>query len=141
VHEIFNGLLSRNDWEKAIKMPVGHIPGGSANGLASTIAYLNKESFETLPLDKFSTLMAFTLTKSRPTPMDLTSIELNNGKIITSFLNVEWAIIADVDHESERFRFLGGLRFLVGALNRILSKKITKKIIFLIQNYTREHLL
>lgn len=122
MHEIFNGLLSRKDWEEAIKIPVGHIPGGSANGFASTIAYLNNETFENLALDKFSTLMAFTLTKCQPTPMDLTSIELNNGKIISSFLNVEWAIIADVDHESERFRFLGGLRFLVGALNRILSK-------------------
>lgn len=35
--EIFNGLMQRTDWEDAIKIPVGTIPGGSGNGLAHSI--------------------------------------------------------------------------------------------------------
>lgn len=26
-HEVFNGLMEREDWRKAIKTPIGHIPG------------------------------------------------------------------------------------------------------------------
>lgn len=37
--EVFNALMSRDDWEKAIKIPVGIIPGGSGNGLAATIEW------------------------------------------------------------------------------------------------------
>lgn len=37
--EVFNGLMARDDWEKAVKMPVGIIPGGSGNGLAASIEF------------------------------------------------------------------------------------------------------
>lgn len=73
-------------------------------------------------MESFATQTAFNLTKSRVCPLDLVAYELCNKKVIHSFLSLEWAIIADVDLESEKYRFLGGLRFAVGALKRILSK-------------------
>ena len=57
-------------------------------------------------------------------PMDLVAVDTINERIY-SFLSVTWAIIADVDIESERYRGLGGARFTVGALARILSKNFT----------------
>ncbi|KAK7070693.1 Sphingosine kinase 1, partial [Halocaridina rubra] len=39
LYEIYNGLLARNEWEKAIEFPVGVIPGGSGNGLARSLAH------------------------------------------------------------------------------------------------------
>ena len=39
VYEVFNGLMARDDWKKAVKIPVGIIPGGSGNGLAATIEF------------------------------------------------------------------------------------------------------
>jgi sphingosine kinase len=114
--------MSRPDWERAIKIPLGHIPAGSANGMASSVAFSNDELFQNISLEYFSSTMAFNLNKYLPKPLDLVAIQLENGTFLHSFLNVEWAIVADVDLESERYRYLGGLRFLVGALIRILSK-------------------
>ena len=121
VYEIINGLMERADWETAIKTPITQIPGGSANALACNLAYMSEEIFRTLKLDEFSTLMTFSLLKASPTPLDLISIQLANGTVLQSFLTVEWAIIADVDLESEKYRFLGDLRFSIGGLKRILS--------------------
>jgi len=40
---------------------------------------------------------------------------------VYGFLSVTWGLLSDVDIESERFRFLGPLRFTVGAIQRIVS--------------------
>lgn len=39
IFEVVNGLMSREDWSEAIKIPLGIIPGGSGNGLAFSINY------------------------------------------------------------------------------------------------------
>ena len=122
VYEVINGLMERPDWEKAIKTPIAQIPGGSANALACNAAYLAKECYLNISLESFASQTAFNLTKSIPYPLDLVVFQLQNNSFVNSFLSFEWAIIADVDLESEKYRFLGGLRFTVGALKRILSK-------------------
>lgn len=40
--EVINGLLEREDWERALTIPIGIIPCGSGNGLARTIAFMYK---------------------------------------------------------------------------------------------------
>ena len=129
VYEVINGLMDRPDWEKAIKTPIAQIPGGSANALACNAAYLVKECYLNISLENFATQTAFHLTKSIPYPLDLAVFQLENNTFVNSFLNYEWAIIADVDLESEKYRFLGGLRFTIGAIKRILSKSNFFKII------------
>ena len=37
VYEVINGLLSRNDWQEARKMPIGHLPCGSGNAFITSI--------------------------------------------------------------------------------------------------------
>ncbi|CAF0860727.1 unnamed protein product [Brachionus calyciflorus] len=124
IHEVINGLLERPDWKTAIKMPFGHIPGGSANALSCCVGHLTKEVFKNLSLESFAAQSAFNITKAIPTPIDLVAFELCDKKIVHSFLSFEWAIIADVDLESEKYRYLGGLRFTLGALKRIMSLRI-----------------
>lgn len=119
---MLNGLLSRSDWQNAIKIPIGQIAAGSANGLSSSIAFLNNENLIYEKIESFATLMSFIYAKSISVPMDLISIQLENNTFINSFLNVEWAMVADVDYESEQFRFLGGFRFIIGAVRRLISK-------------------
>ena len=123
VFEIINGLMSRSDWQEAIKTPLGQLPAGSANGLACSVAYLSGEEYRNISLEEFASSMAFYISRAQASPLDLINIQLSNGKLYQAFLNVEWAIVSDVDLESENFRFLGSLRFLVGGLKRILSKK------------------
>lgn len=126
IHEIINGMLAREDWRRAIaETPIGQIPAGSANGLASCVAYVSGEEFQNCALDDFASRMAFYLTKFTPRPIDLVSLQLADGSFLHSFMNVEWAIVADVDRESEQYRFLGSVRFVIQFLIRILSTNST----------------
>jgi sphingosine kinase len=122
VYEVINGLMERPDWQKAIRIPFGQLPGGSANALACSIAYLANEPFEGLSLEQFASNCAFNMSKSLGRATDLCTYELCNKSVVHSFLSFEWAIVADVDSESEKYRFLGALRFTLGAVKRILSK-------------------
>lgn len=124
VHEIFNGLMEREDWPIAIQTPIGQIGAGSANGLCCSLAFLANETFENVSLENLATSTAFQLLKAQSEPLDLIRLELCNRKILHSFLNIEWCIIADVDLESEKYRYLGGARFFVGMIKRLLSKAI-----------------
>lgn len=121
IHEIMNGILSRSDWRESIETPIGQIPAGSANGLASSVAFVSGEEFQNAHLEHVASRMAFYLTKFKPRPMDLVALQLSDGSFLHSFMNVEWAIVADVDRESEQYRFLGGLRFPLQFLIRIMS--------------------
>ena len=38
--QVVNGLMERDDWQVAIKTPIGALPGGSANALASALAHI-----------------------------------------------------------------------------------------------------
>ena len=64
---------------------------------------------------------SYLVAKHRVMPMDLVAVDTINERVY-SFLSVTWAIIADVDIESGKYRGLGGARFTVGALPRILNK-------------------
>jgi len=121
IYEILNGLFERSDWKEAIKTPIAQIPGGSANALACCASYLANETFRDISLETFATSSTFGLLKSQNTPLDLMKIQLENNCVLPSFLSLEWAFIADLDLESEKYRFLGDMRFTVGALQRILS--------------------
>lgn len=35
--EVVQGLMDRDDWEKALQLPVAPLPGGSGNGLVKTL--------------------------------------------------------------------------------------------------------
>lgn len=112
---VVQGLMQREDWNKAIRQPIGIIPSGSGNGLAHTIAHQSKEKGK-------PTNAAFMLAKGVPHNLDITS--MRNGKDTTySFLSLEWASIADVDIESEKMRVLGDLRFTVAYINQLLFQK------------------
>jgi sphingosine kinase len=42
---------------------------------------------------------------------------------MASFLSVGWGLIADVDMESEPLRCLGGIRFTIWGLHRIVNSR------------------
>jgi sphingosine kinase len=121
IYEVLNGLMDRPDWQRAIKMPFGQIPGGSANAFACAAAHLSNEAYTGMSLEKFATYTAFNMSKAVATPVDIVTIEMCNKKITHSFLSFEWAFIADLDLETEKYRFLGNFRFIFGAIKNTLS--------------------
>lgn len=99
LHEIINGMLNRKDkYYYKRKLPIGVIPGGSADGLSK--ALLDK-SGEQVGLEQSLLLII----KGRTQLMDITKLALvGRPDPVYSFLSVAWTLIADVDLESEKIR-------------------------------------
>lgn len=115
--EVINGIFERYDWCEVIKhIPVGIVPCGSGNGLARSIAYSSNEpysSFPTLPA-------ALAAVRNYHHPMDLVRVETRT-QIMYSFLSVGWGYLSDVDIESEQLRILGGQRFTLWCVARLIG--------------------
>lgn len=116
VHEVFNGLASRQDAHDALRIPVGHIPGGSGNAFAKSILHAAGESYGVLDA-------AFLIAKGRTQPLDLMAVSQPRQPPRTSFLSLSGAIVADIDLGSESLRFLGGLRFPVYTVYCLLNPR------------------
>ncbi|XP_076619563.1 sphingosine kinase 2 isoform X1 [Colletes latitarsis] len=122
VFEVVNGLFQRPDWEKALReLPLGVIPCGSGNGLAKSIAYAKQEPYDYNPL----LVSALSVVKSKKAQMDLVRVETRN-QILFSFLSVGWGLLADIDIESERLRAIGGQRFTVWSVARLIGLRTYK---------------
>ncbi|KAI8926554.1 ATP-NAD kinase-like domain-containing protein [Entophlyctis helioformis] len=106
-HEFINGLFTRPDWETASRLPVGIIGSGSANAMSKCLDIAHPE------------LAMFAAIKCHTKKIDIFSYTQNNIRMFSHLL-VMWAFLADVDIESERFRFLGSSRFIMAAIVRLL---------------------
>uniref|UniRef100_A0A8C1LCP4 Sphingosine kinase 1 n=1 Tax=Cyprinus carpio TaxID=7962 RepID=A0A8C1LCP4_CYPCA len=138
--EVVNGLMDRPDWEKAIQTPLGILPGGSGNALAASVHHYTRVFVCLLVLCRASpvwgedllTSCGFLLCKGLVSKLDLISIRLSSGARLFSFLSLAWGFVADVDIESEQFRQLGALRFLLSTLLRLASLRVYQgKLAFL----------
>ncbi|CAE7447136.1 SPHK1 [Symbiodinium natans] len=108
VHEVFNGLAHRSDRGEALRIAVGHIPGGSGNALAKSILHSSGEAFGALEA-------AFLIAKGKQREVDLMTVSQPNQPDRISFLGLSAGVIADVDLGSEWLRFMGGFRFTLYA--------------------------
>lgn len=52
------------------------------------------------------------------------SVHLATGQRLFSFLSLAWGFVADVDIESERYRHVGAIRFLMGTLVRLATLRV-----------------
>ncbi|XP_016477648.1 sphingosine kinase 1 isoform X2 [Nicotiana tabacum] len=80
--EVVNGLLEREDWDSAIKMPLGVIPAGHKQLL------------------------------------DVATVSQGQNRFF-SVLMLAWGLIADIDIESEKYRWMGSARINYYAIQRI----------------------
>jgi len=123
-HEVINGIMSRPDWEEMKEIPLGAIPSGSGNAIVECLLAKAKRK---------NTLenACYLIAKGKTIRSDLTMIEKGDGQKIYSFLHFLWGIISYVDFESEKCRFLGGLRFeLYGVLGVLKNTKYNAKITY-----------
>ena len=108
IHDAIAGLMSREDSDTAIKIPLGIIPGGTGNGLCKSLLSAAGESYD--PMNA-----AFIIARGRQQSFDLAQARQCDRQYY-SFLSLAWGLISDVDLESEKLRFLGAYRFDVYAL-------------------------
>jgi len=130
--EVFDGIKAREDMEEVLRsVAVGIIPGGSGNGLAKSILFESNEEYNIISsvfviikcgscVENISFPMEW-VGASKPRDMDLSVITTHTNKNYLCFLSLAWAIISDVDIESEKWRWMGSARFTFGAVIKILN--------------------
>lgn len=57
---------------------------------------------------------AFQIIRGGVVPMDLATVQLDDGTSTYMTLLGSWGIVADIDIESEKFRRIGKTRFILG---------------------------
>ncbi|CAN6457751.1 unnamed protein product [Victoria cruziana] len=102
IAEVINGLLQREDWLTAIKMPIGIIPAGTGNGMAKSLL----DSVEEACVASNAT---FAVIRGHKRALDVATV-LQEETRFFSVLMLSWGIIADIDIESEKYRWMGSAR-------------------------------
>ncbi|CDR37709.1 CYFA0S01e15456g1_1 [Cyberlindnera fabianii] len=111
-YEVFNGFYKRPDRARALnKIAVTQLPCGSGNAMSNSCHGTNEPSFA-----------ALSLVKSKVVNIDLMAVT-QDGQTTVSFLSQTFGIIADADIGTEHLRFLGPVRFDIGVVQGILTKK------------------
>uniref|UniRef100_A0A915PWV1 DAGKc domain-containing protein n=1 Tax=Setaria digitata TaxID=48799 RepID=A0A915PWV1_9BILA len=115
--EVISGFLMRKDRERALKMPLAHLPGGTSNGLAASICFQCNEPFE--PRGIFCAEMTVMLARPRYFPLRISRVQTEHDGNKAMFMSVTWGLIADIDIGSERFRWAGMARLHMEAFIRV----------------------
>lgn len=121
--EVVNGLLEREDWDTAIRMPIGMVPAGTGNGMVKSLLDSVGD-----PCSASNAIVA--VIRGRRRPLDIATI-LQGETRFFSVLMLAWGLVADVDIESEKYRWMGSSRLDFYALQRILHlRKYTGHVLF-----------
>ena len=116
--EAVQGIAARPDADEVFRtLALGAVCGGSGNGLCKSVLAESGEDYSALAA-------AFVLAKGAPRALDLSHVTTPRGGSYLSFLSLSWAIVSDIDIESERFRCLGSARFAVGAVSRSVNLRV-----------------
>nr|XP_019045641.1 D-erythro-sphingosine kinase [Kwoniella bestiolae CBS 10118]OCF24571.1 D-erythro-sphingosine kinase [Kwoniella bestiolae CBS 10118] len=119
VYEVLNGLASRSDAKKALKIPIAPIPTGSANAVCTNLFGV-KDTFN-IPL------AALNIIKGQTIPIDLCSVLLLPSQTRRfCFLSTALGLMVDLDIGTEHLRWMGDSRFVYGFLRGIVSNKSIK---------------
>ncbi|KAL0911248.1 hypothetical protein M5K25_019373 [Dendrobium thyrsiflorum] len=139
--EVVNGLLQREDWDTAIKVPLGIIPAGTGNGLAKSLLDAVGEMYSiqnatfavirghihfswlwflSALLLNFSSLSLLFNHTGHKRALDVTTVLQGETKFF-SILMLTWGLIADIDIESEKYRWMGSTRLDFYCVLRIMK--------------------
>ncbi|KAL1809050.1 hypothetical protein DCAR_0728578 [Daucus carota subsp. sativus] len=109
--EVINGLLEREDWDSAIRMPLGVVPAGTGNGMAKSLLDLVG-----YPCTALYAVLA--VIRGHKRSLDVATI-LQGETRFYCVLMLAWGLVADIDIESEKYRWMGSARMEFYALQRI----------------------
>jgi len=112
-HEVIQGLLDRPDWYSMVKSTtLVQVPCGSGNAVAASTDVWNVSS------------AVYVALRGVPQKMDIASIiQPESGRRLYSFLSVTYGMVANLDIGTEHLRWMGGTRFIWGAIREILTQK------------------
>ncbi|KAF9101767.1 Sphingosine kinase 1 [Mortierella sp. AM989] len=108
LHEIVNGLLTRPDWDQARQLPIGIVPAGSGNAIATSIG------------TRSPIVATLAVIRGETSKLDIFSLSQLDRPRIYSMLMFSWGMMADADIESDKYRWLGSLRFEIAGFIRMI---------------------
>ncbi|KAF0906003.1 hypothetical protein E2562_009021 [Oryza meyeriana var. granulata] len=121
--EVVNGLLQREDWNTAIKIPLGIIPAGTGNGMVQSLLHFSGQSFSV-----YNAVLA--IIRGHKRPLDVTSVVQGKTRFF-SVLMLTWGLVADIDIESEKYRWMGSARLDFYSLLRVASlRRYNGRVLF-----------
>ncbi|XP_018481923.1 sphingosine kinase 1-like isoform X1 [Raphanus sativus] len=121
--EVVNGLLERADWRTALKLPIGMVPAGSGNGMIKSL-------LDPVGLSCSAASATVSIIRGHRRSLDVATISQGTTKFF-SVLMLAWGLVADIDIESEKFRWMGSARFDVYGLQRIIClRQYNGRILF-----------
>jgi len=101
--------MARPDCQEVLlNIPLGIIPAGSGNGLAASLGVPN-------PLSS-----TFSIISGATHPVDVFSV-LQDTRRFYGMLSITWATMSVIDLESEKYRWLGPLRFDLKGIAEVAS--------------------
>mmetsp|Transcript_40618 Transcript_40618/g.72979 ORF Transcript_40618/g.72979 Transcript_40618/m.72979 type:complete len:404 (-) Transcript_40618:640-1851(-) len=110
-YEVLQGMLGRADWASVVKIPLAQIPSGSGNALCASLRISD-------PMHA-----AFVAIKGCCHPMDAATVLQEPNKRTFSFLTLTTGLLANLDYGTNHLRWMGELRFTLGAIYEILAKR------------------
>ncbi len=105
MHEVINGMMSRNDGKKC---PIGLITGGTGNSFMHDLECLD-------PINAAKRVVT-----NHRRPIDLAKVNAN-GETLYAFNIVGWGMPTDINRIAEKMRWLGGQRYNVASLIEIIA--------------------
>ncbi|XP_047069905.1 sphingosine kinase 1-like [Lolium rigidum] len=121
--EVVNGLLQRDDWSTAIKVPVGIVPAGTGNGMVQALLHSAGEPFS-------MSNAVFAIIRGHKRALDVTSVVQGKTRFF-SVMMLTWGLVADIDIESEKFRWMGSARIDFYSLLRVVNlRRYNGRILF-----------
>ena len=114
VHEVFNGLASRdNDAGDALRrIRLAHVPCGSGNAMSCNVNGTSKVA-----------PAALNIVKGVEMAIDMVSVTQKTRGRYVSFLSQSVGVLAECDLATEHMRFMGENRFVVGYIQRMFSRR------------------
>ncbi|PIN10829.1 Sphingosine kinase, involved in sphingolipid metabolism [Handroanthus impetiginosus] len=121
--EVLNGLLTRKDWDNAIRIPLGAVPAGTGNGMVKSL--LDSCGEPCSPSYAMRSII-----RGHKCSLDIATITQGDTKFF-SMLMLAWGLVADIDIESEKYRWMGSARIDFYAVQRIFGlRKYNGSILF-----------
>ncbi|CAN6818568.1 unnamed protein product [Brassica oleracea] len=122
--EVVNGLLQRADWKTVFKLPIGVIPAGTGNGMIKSL-------LDAVGLQCCANSATISIIRGHTRSLDVATIAQGNTKFF-SVLMLAWGFVADIDIESEKFRWMGSARMDFYAIQRIIClRQYNGRVLFL----------
>jgi sphingosine kinase len=119
VHEVVNGLLTRSDATIARHIPIGIIPAGKTNNIATSLGIHNIQE------------AAERIISSRVRPLDIIGVvplappasspQPSTGQYTYAISSLEWGISSEVEVLADKLSWLRGLKYYAAVFLSIIS--------------------